>query len=212
MNYLAQGLLSGYDSGFTAAKQAQRDKKDKETRLKEQAAQFEAQRTLQNERMVSEAARDFENRKFQGAESQLSRELRLKESADDRGFRSGESQKDREARLLEQANGFTQQKLLDEARLAASGDQFNRKLAQDGDQFNTTLGLSKDKFAWEKDPSNPENVSRGAYAAALRAKSGVDDYGPDPIGAQGGGPRPGTIVEQNGKKYRFDGKNYVPVQ
>jgi hypothetical protein len=201
MSYLADGLNAGFGLGFSAGTQKKRDKKATEDQLLRDAAQIDAQRTLQNERLVAEAARDFENRNFQSAESQLTRELRMKEASDARGFQSGESQKDREQRLLEQANGFTQQRLLDEARRVSEGAQFGQ-----------TLDFNKQKFAWEQDPANPENVSRAAYADALRAKSGVDYYGPDPVPAQGANPRPGTIVEQNGQRYRFDGKTYVPIK
>jgi hypothetical protein len=218
MSYLADGLSQGFQSGFAAGTQKKRDKKLSEDQLARDVLQAEQQKALQNERLVADAKRDFENRDFQGQQAEADRTYRSSEAAIDRGFRSGESQKDRDARLASETKAIEAQRVLQQENLLAQAARLQEQLTQGQGQFDATLGLSRDKFSWDQNPANPENISRAAYAKALAAKS--MDFGDLSIPGAGGkvapptpagGPSPGSIVEQNGKRYRFDGKNYTPI-
>lgn len=181
-SYLGDGLQGGFQMGFGAATQKKRDQKLAEEQKARDVLQAEQQKQMQDDRIVADADRDFKNNTWRSGESQLERNSRSTEAATDRGFRSteaatergfrsGESQKERENRLTSQTMGIEAQRVLQNESLLAQAARQQEQLTQGQGQFDATLGLSRDKFSWDQNPDNPENVSRAAYAKALAAKS-----------------------------------------
>jgi hypothetical protein len=210
-NYLAEGLQGGFQLGYSAAAQKKRDKKQAEDQKARDVLQGEQQKSLQTERLVADAKRDFDSRDFQGKQAEADRSFRSgeaatdrgyrsSEAATDRGFRSGESQKDRDARLASETKTIEAQRVLQNESLLAQAARQQEQLTQGQGQFDATIGLSRDKFSWDQNPENPENVSRAAYAKALEAKSmGFGDIAPAGAGGQVPPPaaaRPLTAEDQ----------------
>jgi hypothetical protein len=88
MNYLAQGLNNGFQSGFGAMSEKKRDKRQMEAQMVRDAQVLEAQKTLQNERAVQAAARDFENNTFNASENDKNRSFRAQEADKANAFKA----------------------------------------------------------------------------------------------------------------------------
>jgi hypothetical protein len=189
-NYLADGLQGGFQAGYGAMTQKQRDKKLAEDQLARDAKAAQAQIDLEKTRDANQTVRDAANNTFtatrdaaqfgyQGARDDKLNANDMTKLDKTQTFQGEQTQKELDAR----ASIAAAQNTLEAQKIAQSGDQFNRGLAQSGSQFDAKLG-------WEKDPNNYENQAHAAYAFLNRNKAG--EFGGD-FSANIGAPKTGAV-------------------
>jgi hypothetical protein len=174
MNYLAQGLQQGWDSSFNALTQKKRDQQLAQAQLEKEAREAMARKALQDDQLAQQAKLFFADQSFRGQQAGEERGFRRSEREATQGFEGDQRGQDRSL-SAEQLN----------TRLAADAQSLQQRLAQEkllADAARMqSQGQFDTRFGWEKDPANPENKSREAYAKKIASE--YPDFGnlPSPV-------------------------------
>jgi len=191
MNYLAEGLSSGYDQAYGAAQKKREQRLQQQLELDMLAKRQAAEKQLQDDRITAEAKRQFSQQGWQSGEADKDRGFRTSERIDTQGFQSGESDKTRgfqagESKLDRDLRRALQQQQLDQAAKQFGTEmQFKSKVHDDQLPLEgARLGLMarsvdarQDKIDWDTDPENPANAWRAARAAQVNDLRGLTPPG-----------------------------------
>jgi len=190
MNYLAQGLNSGFAIGAEARAAKKRQEQERIQREADRALQLErdmrrekAEQALQGDRITADATRQFNDQKWRTGERIGSEGFSGGQADKDRGWRTGERKGSEEFSGTQAAADRALRQSMQDQTLKQAKEQFDTKLPLEG--FG--LGIAARRQAWEENPENPLNQWRGAQAAGSEAKTD-DLYGTGP-GAPSQSPR-----------------------
>jgi len=214
MSYLAQGLTSGFQAGFSAANAKKLAADAKAEREKAQTlAQANRYDDLSRaeERQLTEDAR-YNQEQETRTKRQLTEDARyeaaqktaLERDARDFAFQKDQvayaKDKDLYAQARQARQDFSAE--VDKARLdpyllgqEQAKTELLRKQADTYGQPTQTITVEGE---------DRRTVTQGTPAAVARLTPPAESSP-----ANAGAIKPGTIVEQNGRRYRFDGKTYI---
>jgi hypothetical protein len=166
MSYLADGLSQGFQSGFAAGTQKKRDKKLSEDQLARDVLQAEQQKALQNERLVADAKRDFENRDFQEQQANVDRALRAAELTK----RAEAEQADQALKAsiyYDQQSRREEQATVDRALFAPMQAEQLRAMKQKNDAYGQPKPLPVPMETLEYDPMDPTGAPKRSITGPL---------------------------------------------
>lgn len=188
---------------------------EQQLKLDMQAKELSSRKEIQEKDLASALARQLAAQGFQAGEGEKDRGHKTNERLGSQNFQSGEGEKDRGFRTGERVGSQEFHAGQSDLDRAARAYLQNQELGQRKTIADAELAFKNKEFNWQTDPKNPYNSIRDAQAAKLMSDMG--DFGSvPPVGGQFGGgkkgPREGSVIEQDGIKYRYENGAYVPLQ
>lgn len=160
-------LGSDFISGFEATRSIKEKKMERALREKMLERDLANQKERQKTQLDAEAARLHAGFGFTATESEKDRAFRTNERTGTQTFTSGEREKDRGYGTSERVATQTFQGGENEKGRGLSRELQMQKMAQDAAAMKQGADQFGEKMGWEKDPMNPDNVNKMAYARYL---------------------------------------------